>query len=499
MSADVATLEQHATALAARLASEGRPLFTGPEAPLLARAPGRLDVMGGIGDYSGSLTLEMPIAEAAFVAVQRVEGDRVRVVSAGFGKAPGPLRDVSFPLAELAPACESHAAARRLFAREPASAWAAYVAGALAALRVEHGVRVGTGLDILVCSSVPEGKGVSSSAAIEVASLLALAALAGLPLEPVQVALACQRVENLVVGAACGAMDQLTAACGSEGQLLPILCQPAQLEPALPIPPGLRFWGIDSGVRHAVSGSGYTDVRVAAFMGYTLIARALGIPLRGSGQSGKLVADDTLFRGYLANVGVERFERELSARLPEQLSGAAFLREHEGIIDPVTEVAPDRTYRVRAATAHPIHEHARVTEFCSLLQSAGEAAAPRLGSLMYGAHASYGACGLGAAGTDRLVELVRAAGPARGLHGAKITGGGSGGTVAVLGSRDALPAVLEVVDRYARETGLEPQLFSGSSPGAASFGIRRLLRESAGYRVSGRVDGIAVASRSGGT
>src|SRR5688572_9558715 len=100
MTADLAALESHLASLdVERL--EGGPLFSGDAAPLLARAPGRLDVMGGFADYSGSLTLELPIAEAAFVAVQRAKHDRLRVVSAGFGAGRAPLRDVSLPIADL--------------------------------------------------------------------------------------------------------------------------------------------------------------------------------------------------------------------------------------------------------------------------------------------------------------------------------------------------------------------------------------------------------------
>jgi L-arabinokinase len=89
---------------------------------------------------------------------------------------------------------------------------------------------------------------------------------------------------------------------------------------------------------------------------------------------------------------------------------------------------------------------------------------------MYDSHASYSACGLGAQTTDLLVELVRATGVDQGLYGAKITGGGSGGTVAVLGDRDAGPAVKKVADRFAAVMGYEPYIFSGSSPGSAAFG-----------------------------
>ena len=97
-----------------------------------------------------------------------------------------------------------------------------------------------------------------------------------------------------------------------------------------------------------------------------------------------------------------------------------------------------------------------------------------LGELMYQSHQSYSACGLGSEGTDRIVELVRRAGISRGLYGAKITGGGSGGTVAVMGHVGAGEAIEEVAARYEREMGHKPHLFTGSSPGALAFGHYRL-------------------------
>ena len=72
---------------------------------------------------------------------------------------------------------------------------------------------------------------------------------------------------------------------------------------------------------------------------------------------------------------------------------------------------------------------------------------------------------------------MREAGAARGLYGAKITGGGSGGTVAVLGHREAGKAVEAVAGEYAGRTGHEPFLISGSSPGAGAFGHLRLVRD----------------------
>ena len=100
------------------------------------------------------------------------------------------------------------------------------------------------------------------------------------------------------------------------------------------------------------------------------------------------------------------------------------------------------------------------------------------GRLMYGSHRSYGRnCGLGSKETDLIVSLVRAAGPSQGLFGAKITGGGSGGTVAVLVEADgagapaprAADALGEIARVYRAKVGREPRLIRGSQPGADSI------------------------------
>ena len=91
---------------------------------------------------------------------------------------------------------------------------------------------------------------------------------------------------------------------------------------------------------------------------------------------------------------------------------------------------------------------------------------------MYQSHASYSAVGLGSSATDTLVQLVRGLGPGSGLFGAKITGGGSGGTVCVLGddSRRAERSLDLVLQRYRALSGHSPHVFTGSSLGALAFG-----------------------------
>lgn len=443
----------------------------------LGRAPGRLDVMGGIADYSGSLVLELPLADATLVAAQPSEDGVVRVAS--FPPDGGPLRVMELPRAELR---ADYADVRRAVTSRLGDVWGGYVAGCLTALDREHSIHAGArGVRFIVGSSVPEGGGISSSAALTVATTSALLGLESKKLVGSALALTCQKVENLVVGAPSGVMDPMTAALGQELQLLALLCQPAIVEDQLEVPPRLALLGIDSEVRHVVRGADYRSVRVAAFMGYRIIAELAGLPV--TLRDGVASAEDARFEGYLANVGVPELEARYLRALPERLSGAEFLARYGGITDRVTAVEPDRTYLVRAATAHPIREHARVRRFAALLRGPlRDDDLDELGDLMRAANESYAACGLGSEGTDRLVSLVREAGPASGLIGAKVTGGGLGGTVAILARAGSDEAVRRVAAQYGTENNGPARVFRGSSPGAASFGALRLRPDGRGER-----------------
>jgi L-arabinokinase len=297
-------------------------------------------------------------------------------------------------------------------------------------------------------------------------------------LEERETALLCQMVENLVVGAPCGVMDQMTSACGEAARLLKLLCQPAELQGVISIPAEISFWGLDSGVSHAVTGADYASVRIGAFMGYRIIAELAGLAVTANEHGGPVLIDDPKWGGYLSNVTPSEFEQTYAAHLPERISGAEFLARYQGTTDRVTRIAPEAVYAVRVPTAHAVYEHHRVRVFAQLLGDAlSERQLELLGELMYQSHASYKACGLSVAGTDRLVELVREAGPAQGLYGAKITGGGSGGTVAVLGHGDVRASIHGIAGKYERETGHRPYIFDGSSPGGAAFGHLKLGRD----------------------
>jgi L-arabinokinase len=449
----------------------------------VARAPGRLDVMGGIGDYSGSLVLEMPIAEAACAAVQRSDNGDVAVASLPL-ETGEPIRRVAIPADNwVAMMRADYDSARRMLGEVPDSTWAAYVLGPVLVLLRETDAQLPGGLRILLDSLVPEGKGVSSSAAVEVATLRAVAALAEHNMPGEEIARLCQIAENRVVGAPCGIMDQMTSAVGRQDQLLALRCQPATVEGFVPLPAGIAVWGIDSGIRHAVSGSDYTSVRSGAFMGYRILAEAAGLEAKtASGDSGGTVEIlDPKWHGYLANVTPAEFRQRFADAVPREMSGREFLTRYGGTTDTVTRVDPNRTYAVREPTLHPIEENARVHRFRELL--VGEITHDSLcemGQLMYAAHASYTACGLASDGTDLLVQMVRDRGPASGLFGAKITGGGSGGTVAVLGRADAEPLVDELAHEYRQRSGRETYVFRGSSPGAWATAVEQVTLSEVG-------------------
>ncbi|KAG5554385.1 hypothetical protein RHGRI_012048 [Rhododendron griersonianum] len=489
-----------------RMAAAG--IFNWEEEIFVARAPGRLDVVGGIADYSGSLVLQMPIREACHVAVQTNHPSKHKLwkhtQARQNAKRQGPtpvLQIVSYgsELSNRGPTFDmdltdfmdggqpiSFQKAKEYFARDPSQRWAAYVAGAILVLMTELGMRFENSISMLVSSAVPEGKGVSSSASVEVASMSAIAAahgsydnmksfelgghfhskIEGLDISPRELALLCQKVENHIVGAPCGVMDQMASACGEANKLLAMICQPAEVIGLVDIPNHIRFWGIDSGIRH-------------------------------------------------------RYAALYFKMLPDSILGEAFLDQYSDHSDPVTIIDKKRTYGVRAAARHPIYETFRVKvcnsmlgtffdgwlgplnlhrgSYCSiypcsleksafkalLTSAASDEQLTALGELLYQCHYSYSACGLGSDGTDRLVQLVQQMQHKKKsntedgtLYGAKITGGGSGGTVCVIG-RNCLRSsqqILEIQQRYKGATGYMPFLFEGSSPGAGKFGYLRIRR-----------------------
>jgi galactokinase len=198
----------------------------------ISEAPGRVNLIGEHTDYSGGLVL--PIAIDLRVEVQVEPAERITLVSVG-------------DTVELAPDGGG----------EPAG-WGRYVAAVAEELATLG--REPVGIEGVVEADLPQGAGLGSSGALEVAVALALCDVAGFELEPLELALACQRAEQRAVGVPSGILDQAASLLGREGSALLLDC--GSLEHRwIDLPEQLAIIVVDSGERHAHEGSGYGDRR----------------------------------------------------------------------------------------------------------------------------------------------------------------------------------------------------------------------------------------------
>ncbi len=358
---------------------------TGDDAPRIFQAPGRVNLLGEHTDYSGGFCMPAALSFNTLIAATTRPDRTLRLHSLDYQET------VSVPLDDL----ESWRTG------EGAGHWGAYLAGAAWSLN-ERGIVI-TGADFSVSGNVPQGAGLSSSASVEVASATALLALAGASLPGPQIALACQRAENVYVGAPCGIMDQYISACGVAGNALAIDTRALSAELA-PIPDALRLVVCNSMVRHSVGGGEYGQRRQEV----EEAAAAIGV---------KELRDATL--------------ADLEAA-SSKMSLEAFKRGR-----------------------HVISDSQRVLDGVAALRSGDTAG---FGRLMSAAHISYrddfeASC----EECDLLVELAM---DLPGCLGSRLTGGGFGGcTVSLVtaGAAENFAAALQA--RYKEKTGVLAQVF----------------------------------------
>ena len=434
---------------------------------LVTRVPARLDVMGGISDYSGSNVCESVLGRGMVIALQPRTDRTLRIRSMQAHRRCLPV-ETRIPLDyfEMGEGFVSYEHVRALCRANPISSWAAYIGGSIFTLLREESIHLPFGFSLLLLSGVPMNVGIGSSASTEIATLYCLQSYLGLGISESRLAQLGQLAENLVVGAPCGIMDQITVTSGRQGKLTHILCRPGSIMGEINIPSGTAFVGINSMVKHSVAGAEYGDVRIGAFMGKRIINQ-----IRAKNGENPIQ--------YLTELAVDSFEKDYRHGLPETIVGSEFLAEYKSHDDPITEIQPDAVYRVLGPASHPVHENQRVLTFMDHLKAAASGknkdALIAAGECMFGSHDSYrDNCLLSVPEVDFIVDAVRTRGPQNGLYGAKITGGGSGGTVAIFGSKEALAREIPAIAReYKRLTGLDADIFDGTSPGAIEFGSFR--------------------------
>jgi len=321
----------------------------------LASAPGRVEFIGNHTDYNGGAVLGAAIDRQVTVAVAPASAGQFRLRSTG-GNPPVDL---------------TAAPAERLTGD---AAWANYPLGVWRSLG-DFNLPRPTGFDLLVDSNLPAGAGLSSSAALELSTALALLKLAGATLAPDRLAALGRHAENTYVGVPCGILDQGTSAHGAAGQLVHIDCR-GPVFSRVPLPADTHLWIFNTREKHALVDGMYA----ARHRECMTAAQALGV---------KLLADLT----------------------PVQFVPLA------GKLDPV----------VAKRAKHVIEEHARVGETVAAL-ARGDLVAT--GRLLTASHRS--SQHLFENSTPSLDRLVDALEKHPDVLGARLTGGGFGGAVMAL-------------------------------------------------------------------
>jgi L-arabinokinase len=210
-------------------------------------------------------------------------------------------------------------------------------------------------------------------------------------------------------------------------------------------------------------------------MGYKMICDLECIPVSIDQSTDIERYTDPVWNGYLANMRHSVFHEKYEAILPEQMTVSEYLAKHWYHVDPFTPLKDGVTYHVSANTRYAVEENYRVQLFSELSRGSSLSGSQwsyiLMGELMYQSHYAYTECGLGSKATDYLVNLCKAAGVGKGIYGAKITGGGAGGTVAILADKNAKPILEQIFEHYKSVGFGDPYLFEGSSDGADAFGI----------------------------
>jgi len=368
----------------------------------LFRAPGRVNLIGEHTDYNDGYVFPMAIDMDVTMAARRRSDRLVRLHSMNFDE------QAQFSLDAID--------------KDEEHPWSNYVRGV--ALYVGERFPSLYGTDVVIKGNVPIGSGLSSSAAIEVVTALALLDVNGLSLERREMALICQRAENEFVGNRCGLMDQLSSVFGQRGKALFIDCRSLNVRP-VPIPEEVVIVICDTMKRRELVSSAYNTRRAEC----EEAARIL------SGHLPGVVA--------LRDVSSADFEA-LKGELPQ---------------------------RVRMRAEHVICENERVKRSVDALH-AGDLA--KVGDLMAASHESLRdkyqvSC-------SELDLMVAIASRSPGCIGARMTGAGFGGCTVNVVERDRALSFCEAVkEGYRRETGVLPEIYT-SCPSEGASALDDALR-----------------------
>lgn len=391
------------------------------------RAPGRVNLIGEHTDYNDGFVLPFAIDRAAMVAVRLKQPSDTRTGTADLAStyAPGggDYSRASFTVSELTPGS--------------VDGWGAYPAGVVYVLAGLGGAEV-PGFELLLDSTVPVGAGLSSSHAVEVATIVALNDLLGLGLSHPDLARLTQRAENEFVGAPTGIMDQSASLMGRAGGALFLDCRTLESE-IVPLPlaeHGLSVLVIDTKVAHSHTDGGYAArrtscERAAATLGVTSLR---DIPIGDDAAPATIAATGTV-PDSAPNTAADA--APATGTVPGAAPNRGTLRTDLPAQDPLDVLDDETARRVR----HVLSENARVLETVQRLRK-GDLSG--VGELMTASHVSLrDDYEVSCLELDLAVDAALDAG----AIGARMTGGGFGGSAIALVHESQLDQVRDAVLR----------------------------------------------------
>jgi galactokinase len=382
--------------LAAHIAAEFQKTY-GRAPRWIAAAPGRVNVIGEHTDYNDGFVLPMAIEFYTIMAADKRPDGKNFITFRSTSQPDAATVDLSQPVKPAAPK------------------WGNYPRGVVAGF-VSRGIKLG-GLDVLLHSTVPLGSGLSSSAALEVATATLLEAVTGKTIDPVEKALLAQKAEHDFAGVPCGIMDQFISALGREGHLLLLDCRTRKTELVPMSDPSVALLIINTNVKHELSGGEYAERRAQC----EEAAAKLGVK-------------------SLRDVTAEQLEKGKG-----KLSELVYRRAR-----------------------HVIGEIERTTHAAEGVRQSNW---PAVGQLMYASHyALKDDYEVSCAELDAVVAIAEDIGAKGGVYGCRMTGGGFGGCCVALVKAGAVESISKTIAaEYKKKTGIDATIFSSRPASGATI------------------------------
>ena len=363
------------------------------------RAPGRVNLIGEHTDYNDGFVFPMAIEPEVRIVCRAREDGRVRLASTQF---PGEVAEFTV---------------QGQVEKAPKKHWSNYSRGVAAKL-IAAGIPV-SGMDAMICNTLPVGGGLSSSAALEVATAWCFLVLGGLEIDASRLALICQKAEHEYADVPCGIMDQTIVISGKQNHAMLLDCRDLTRQ-FVPLDSAeLRVVIVNSMVKHELSGGEYAERRRQCEAGVVFFK--------------------------LQNPTVKAL-RDVTLAQVEQANGHL----------------PDVVFR---RCRHIVGENARTTEAALML---GRREYERVGQLMVQSHASLRddyevSC-------PELDYLSEQAMTVKGVYGARMTGGGFGGCIVALAQPRAVEPLIEHLNKtYPAKFGVKPVPFVTTATAGAGM------------------------------